>query len=202
MSKWNNILNKTRTEKTHVKRQRWHKRAVETSTCVLESEHGLTPNVCRAPWRPGSQTLRFQTLFSLPYSPFPWSPLSFTSFFSFSSPLSLPSFSFGLDRLSRFVFLTITLVFPSARDICFHVLSLCMYQLSDISACLPLLPEKPICTQSFVIFLHILQRRNLTDGLWIGSHSSDFTPSSVSSPLFSKLFLSHPSQDHPAWHWD
>ena len=59
---------------------------------------------------PGGLGVRRYTfrLFFLPYSPFPWPPLSFTSFFSFSSPLSLPSFSFGLDRLSRFVFLTIT----------------------------------------------------------------------------------------------
>ena len=89
------------------KRQRWHKRGVETAPCVLEWTWPHS-HVCGAPWRPGSQTLHFQTLFFLPYSPFPWSPLSFTSFFSFSSPLSLPSFSFGLDRLSRFVFLTIT----------------------------------------------------------------------------------------------
>lgn len=130
------------------KRQRWHKRGVETAPCVLEWTWPHS-HVCGAPWRPGSQTLHFQTLFFLPYSPFPWSPLSFTSFFSFSSPLSLPSFSFGLDRLSRFVFLTITVVFPSARDICFPVLSLCMCQLSDISACPPLLPENPYAPSHF-----------------------------------------------------
>ena len=121
---------------------------VETAPCVFESENGHTPHVCRAPWRPGSQTQHFETLFFVPYSPFPWSPLSFTCFFSSSPPLPLPPFSFGLDRLSRFAFLTITVVFPSARDIRFHVLSLCMWQLSDISAFPPLLPEKPICTQS------------------------------------------------------
>lgn len=105
MSKWNNILNKTRTEKTHVKRQRWHKRGVETAPCVLESEHGHTPMCVEPPGGLGVRRYTLRLSFSSPTLPSP--DLPSLSRLSFPS-LPLPSFSFGLDRLSRFVFLTIT----------------------------------------------------------------------------------------------
>ena len=132
MNKWNNTLNKTRTEKTHVKGQRWHKREVtgDCHLCIRDSENGHTPLVSRAPWRPGSQTTlsdSFPPLLSLPLI-FPL--FHFYLFLLFPSFPSFFFFSFGLDRLSRFVVLTMTVVFPSTHDICFHVLSLCICQFS------------------------------------------------------------------------
>ena len=133
MNKWNNTLNKTRTEKTHVKRQRWHKREVtgDCHLCIRDSENGHPPLVSRAPWRPGSQTTLSDSLFSSPTLPSPNLPsLSLLSFSSLPLFPFLFVFPFGLDRLSRFVVLTMTVVFPSTHDICFHVLSLCICQFS------------------------------------------------------------------------
>lgn len=79
--------------------------------------------VCVAPWKSRSQTLHFQTLFFLSFPPLHCLPLSFTSVLSFS----FCSFLFLLDKLNRFIFLTITVVFPSTHAICFHVPSLCIW---------------------------------------------------------------------------
>ena len=70
-------------------------------------------------------------LFSSPTLPSPNLPsLSLLSFSSLPLFPFLFIFPFGLDRLSRFVVLTMTVVFPSTHDICFHVLSLCICQFS------------------------------------------------------------------------
>ena len=98
--------------------------------CTRDSENGHTPLVSRAPWRPGSQTTlsdSFPPLLSLSLI-FPL--FHFCLFRLFPSFPSFFFFPFGLDRLSRFVVLTMTVVFPSTHDICFHVLSLCICQLS------------------------------------------------------------------------
>ena len=116
---------------------------METATPVSETVKMATLPLCLEP--PGGLGVRlhFETL--LPLLSLPLTFPLFHFYLFFSSPLSLPSlfFPFGLDRLSRFVVLTVTVVFPSTRDICFHVLSLCICQFS-----LTFLPVRLYCLRS------------------------------------------------------